>query len=72
MTETTEKQNKKFRSPLARAIQVILDLTEDTDYVCEMMHETFEGSEWCRENCGENISPNHKCCREWLCRHWNN
>lgn len=64
-------EKKKLRSPLARAIQVILDLTEDTDYVCEQMHETFEGSEWCRENCGDNVCPTHKCCREWIFRHWN-
>lgn len=55
---------------LERAIQTIVDLTEDDDFICEMMHETSEGSEWCRMNCGERTSPDFVCCKEWIFNHW--
>ena len=55
---------------LERAIQEIVDLTNDDDYICCKMHETPAGSEWCRLNCGDRTAPDFVCCKEWLFNHW--
>lgn len=66
-----QEKKKKLRSPLARAVQVILDLTEDTDFVCEQMNSTWDGVQWCGAHCEKKDCPDHECCKEWLLRHWN-
>lgn len=55
---------------LERVIQEIVDLTKEDAYICDRMHETHHGSEWCRLNCGDRTAPDFVCCKEWLFNHW--
>ena len=50
---------------LERTFDVILFLSEDTDFICEQIHRNG-GSEWREKNCGEKCCPDATCVKAWI------
>lgn len=59
-----------MKTELKHALQTIVDLTKDDDFICEKMSMTTAGSEWCRLNCGSRCGPDIRCCKEWIFNHY--